>query len=153
LDGLKELIVNMDVELDIQIGLSCVVPWGVGQTNAHQQYQQAFEDSDNFVTPVSIGQRESLMDATWEANGSAFKVIEERWKTVDENSQIVCKPGHRRVRNREIKTLRRLYKLAYFISTETFNNCADPVLELNIDGRDTIEINVRTDRTQEVTHE
>lgn len=39
LEGLEELVGNMGRQLDIETGLSCVVPSGVGQTNAHQQYQ------------------------------------------------------------------------------------------------------------------
>jgi cellulose biosynthesis protein BcsQ len=81
LEGLEELVGNMGNQLDIEIGLSCVIPAGVGQTNAHQQYQQQFENTGAFATPVTIGNRESLMDAMWEARGSAFRVIEERWKT------------------------------------------------------------------------
>jgi len=151
LDGLDELVGNMETQLDIEIGLSCVVPSGVGQTNAHQQYQQQFENTEQFDTPVSIADRESLMDAMWEAKGSAFRVVEERWKTFEQDGEMVSEPGHRRVRDREIATLRRLYELAQFIATETFDAEIDPELKLDIrdHGERTVELDA--DEKTEVT--
>ncbi|MCU4744655.1 ParA family protein [Halobacteria archaeon AArc-m2/3/4] len=150
LDGLEELVENMENELDIQIGLSCVVPAGVGQTNAHQQYQKQFENTDAFDTPVAIGDRDSLMDAMWEARGSAFKVIEERWKTYEEDGEMVSKPGQRRIREREIETLQKLYELAGFVATETFDIEIDPELVLDIEGKGTRTIDLRDDSETEV---
>ncbi|WP_415383370.1 ParA family protein [Halosimplex sp. TS25] len=151
LDGLEELVGNMENELEIEIGLSCVVPSGVGQTNAHQQYQQQFEDTEAFDTPVTIGNRESLMDAMWEARGSAFKVVEERWKTFERGGEMVSESGQRRVRDREIETLRRLYVLARFIATETFDTAVDPVMELDIQDHENRTIDLREDETVEAT--
>jgi cellulose biosynthesis protein BcsQ len=146
LDGLNELVGNMESQLDIEIGLSCVVPSGVGQTNAHQQYQRQFENTDQFATPISIADRESLMDAMWEAKGSAFRVVEERWKTFEQDGEMVSKPGHRRIRDREIKTLRRLYELAQFIATETFD--AEIHTELKLDIRDYREQTIELDEDE-----
>jgi len=151
LEGLEELVGNMESQLDIEIGLSCVVPSGVGQTNAHQQYQQQFENTEEFATPVSIGNRESLMDAMWEARGSAFKVVEKRWKTFEKDGEMVSEPGQRRVRDREVDTLRRLYELAWFISTETFDADVDPVLELDIQDHTKRTIDLKEDDKAEVT--
>ncbi|WP_459191116.1 ParA family protein [Halosimplex sp. J119] len=151
LDGLDELVGNMENELEIEIGLSCVVPSGVGQTNAHQQYQQQFEDTEAFATPVTIGNRESLMDAMWEARGSAFKVVEDRWKTFEKDGEMVSEPGQRRVRDREIETLRKLYVLARFIATETFDTEVDPVMELDITDHDDRTIDLREDEPMEAT--
>ncbi|WP_160135653.1 ParA family protein [Halococcus salsus] len=142
LEGLDELVGNMKEQLGIDIGLSCIVPSGVGRTNAHQQYQEQFEDTEAFATPVAISNRESLMDAMWEARGSAFKVIEERWKTFERDGEMVSEPGQRRIRDREIETLRKLYKLAEFIATKTFKEEINPVLELNIVDYDTQTIDV-----------
>lgn len=143
LDGLDDLVRNMSEELDIQIGLSCVVPSGIGQTNAHQQYHKQFEDTDAFETPVAIDYRESLMDTMWEARGSAFKVIEERWKTFEDDGEMVSEPGHRRVRDRELETLRDICDLAAFIATETFDVAIDPEVTLDIDGRGTERFDLR----------
>ncbi|MBX0297706.1 ParA family protein [Haloarcula nitratireducens] len=151
LDGLDELVGNMETQLDIEIGLSCVVPSGVGQTNAHRQYQQQFENTAEFATPVTIGNRESLMDAMWEARGSAFKVVEERWKTFERDGEMVSEPGQRRVRDREIDTLEKLYELAWFIATQTFDADVDPVLKLEIDGHENQQIELTDDESMEAT--
>lgn len=149
LEGLEELVGNMGTQLDIEIGLSCVIPAGVGQTNAHQQYQQQFENTEAFATPVTIGNRESLMDAMWEARGSAFRVIEERWKTFERDGKMVSESGQRRIRDREIETLRKLYELARFIATNTFRTDIDPVLELDIRDHGNRVIDLHTDERTE----
>ncbi|WP_339106184.1 ParA family protein [Haloterrigena salinisoli] len=38
LDGLEEMVENMESKLGIEVGLSCVVPTAIGQTNARSQY-------------------------------------------------------------------------------------------------------------------
>ncbi|MFC7078577.1 ParA family protein [Haloarcula halophila] len=151
LDGLAELVGNMETQLDIEIGLSCVVPSGVGQTNAHQQYQQQFDDTDAFATPVTIGNRESLMDAMWEARGSAFRVVEERWKTFEQDGEMVSEPGQRRIRDREVETLEKLFGLAHFVATETFDAQVDSVLELEIQGHDNRHIELTDEEQTEAT--
>lgn len=148
LHGLEGLVNNMGSQLEIEIGLSCVVPSGVGRTNAHQQYTKQFEDA--FATPVTIGERQSLMDAMWEANGSAFTVVEDRWKTFDQNGEMVSEPGKRGVRDREIETLRKLYTLAGFIATDTFDAEIEPVMELNIHGHENETVDLREATTTEV---
>jgi len=150
LAGLEELVQNMETQLDIEVGLSCVVPSGVGQTNAHQQYQAQFQDTDAFATPVTIGNRESLMDTMWEARGSAFKVVEKQWKTYKKDGKMVSEPGQRRLRERELDTLKKLYKLAWFIATDTFDADTDPVLTLDIANQDTRTYDVRADSKTEV---
>ncbi|NLV05954.1 AAA family ATPase [Haloarcula rubripromontorii] len=149
LDGLEELVRNMETQLNIEIGLSCVVPSGVGQTNAHQQYQQQFDDTDAFSTPVTIGNRESLMDAMWEARGSAFKVVEERWKTFKRDGEMVSEPGQRRLRDREIETLEKLFELAHFVATETFDADVDSVLELEVQDNSNRRIELTDEKQTE----
>ncbi len=137
LEGLEEMVTNMQDALGIQIGLSCVVPSAIGQTNAHQLYKDQFEATEAFPTPVTIGNRESLMDEMWEARGSAFKVVEERWKTEKRDDEMVSGPGTRGVRDRELETLQKLYELAGFIATDTFDAAIDPELVLDIEGKET----------------
>ncbi len=150
LEGLEELVTNMGTQLEIEIGLSCVVPSGVGQTNAHKQYYKQFDETDDFDTPVAIDYRESLMDTMWEARGSAYKVIEERWKTFEEDGEMVSKPGHRRVRDRELETLRDIYELAAFIATETFGVEVDSELVLDIQDQGVRKFDVQERNETEV---
>lgn len=151
LDGLEDLVKNMQQQLEIEIGLSCVVPSGVGQTNAHQQYTKQFENT--YPAPVAIDDRESMMDAMWEAQGSAYKVIEERWKTFEKDGEMVSEPGQRRIYDREIETLQKMYQLAAFVASETFGHEIDPVLELDIDdyGTKTIDLREQEDAAPEAT--
>ncbi|MGQ3414544.1 ParA family protein [Natrinema versiforme] len=135
LDGLDELVGNMERKLDIEVGLSCVVPSGVGQTNAHQQYSKQFKNTDEFATPIAIPDRESLMDTMWEARGSAYKVLEERWKTFEEDGEMVSSPGERSVRDRELETIRDIHELGVFVATDTFDAQINPELVLDIQGR------------------
>ncbi|ELY37745.1 chromosome partitioning ATPase [Natronorubrum tibetense GA33] len=151
LEGLDELVGNMEKKLDIEVGLSCVVPSGVGQTNAHQQYSKQFNNTDEFATPVAIPDRESLMDTMWEARGSAYKVIEERWKTFEKDDKMVSEPGQRRIRDRELETVRDIYELAAFIATETFDVEIDPELTLDIEDHGERSFDVTDDAEAEVT--
>jgi hypothetical protein len=64
---------------------------------------------------------------------------------------MVSEPGQRRVRDREVETLRNLYALAHFLATETFDADVDPVLELDIRGRGSRTIDLRGTDTAEVT--
>ncbi|ELY62499.1 chromosome partitioning ATPase [Natronococcus jeotgali DSM 18795] len=151
LDGLEELVTNMETQLGIEVGLSCVVPSGVGQTNAHQQYSKRFKNTDNYATPVAIPDRESLMDTMWEARGSAYKVIEERWKTFEKDGEMVSEPGQRRIRDRELETARDIYELAAFIASETFDAEIDSELVLDIEGHEKRIFDLHDDVETEVT--
>jgi len=151
LEGLGEMTGNMEQHLGINIGLSCVIPNNVNsQNNTHTLYTQEFQDTAEFAIPVAIRQRESMMNAMWEANGSAFKVIEERWKMPSESNDLTePQPGERRIRDSEIMTLKKLTKLAWFIATETFDADVDPILELDIDDYGTRTIDLREDPIEE----
>jgi cellulose biosynthesis protein BcsQ len=143
LEGLEELVVNMEDRLDIDIGLSCVVPSGVGQTNAHQQYLEQFQSTDAFETPVWISDRESLMDTMWEARGSAIKVVEERWKTFERGDGMTSQPGERRVRDRELETVEKLFQLAAFVAEDTFGVDVPNQMELDIENYGTTQIDLQ----------
>jgi len=150
LSGLEEMVSNMQERLDIEIGLSCVVPSGVGQTNAHQQYLEQFHSTDAFQTPVWIADRESLMDTMWEARGSAIKVVEERWKTFERDGEMVSRSGERRVRDRELETIEKLFELAAFVAGETFDAEVPAQIELDIADAEPKQIDLADH--QEVTH-
>jgi hypothetical protein len=78
-------------------------------------------------------------------------VIEERWKTFERDGEMVSEPGQRRIRDREIETLEKLYELARFIATDTFGVDVDPVLELDIQGHENRIIDLREGDTTEAT--
>jgi len=64
---------------------------------------------------------------------------------------MVSEPGQRRIRDREVETLRRLYELAWFIATETFDADVDPVLELDILDHTNRTIDLKEDEKTEAT--
>lgn len=151
LSGVEELAGNMGSQLGVEIGLSCVALWGVGDSNAHQLYKDGFINDESLSTPVVIRKRASLFDEMWEANGSAFKVIEERWKTEEQDGKQVSEPGHRRVRDRELETITNLLRLAEFIARDTFGEAPPSEVHLDIDGRDSIRIDLTNRSEAEVS--
>lgn len=151
LDGLNELATNLENQLGIQVGLSCVVPCEVGQNNAHSAYLNKFAN-ESFSIPATIGKRESMMDAMWEANGSAFKVIEERWKTEKEGDEVVASlPGRRRVYDREVDTLINILKIAKFVATETFDEEVELQQIIDIDDHEPRKVDLSDPLSEEVT--
>ncbi len=78
-------------------------------------------------------------------------MIKERWKTFEKDGKMVSEPGQRRVRDREIETLQKLYELAWFIATDTCDADVNPVLELEVQDHKKKIINLREADTTEVT--
>lgn len=148
LEGLKELTGGMSEQLDIEIGLACVVPTEVKQQNAHQRYLKKFRDDDDLQIPVVIGERGSMMDVMWDAKGSAYTVVEERWAGKEGEDP---EPGKRKVRDREVETLQRLWKLGQFIATETFDENVNSELTLEIEEKDPITYDPEVEEESEVT--
>lgn len=108
LDGLDDLVWNLETELGIDVGVAAVVPGNVGQTRANARYRQELEDA-GWDVPVVIGERESMMQEMWDAQASAFTVVEDA--TVD------GQPGERRERDREQDTLDKYRELARHIES------------------------------------
>lgn len=109
LDGLEDLVVNLEDHLDIGVGVVAVVPGNVGQTRANKRYQEELEEQQ-WSVPVMIGERESLMNEMWDAQGSAFKVVEDGY--------VDGVPGERRDREHEQATLDQYETLAEHLITE-----------------------------------
>lgn len=109
LDGLEDLVHNLEDHLDISVGVVAIVPGNVGQTRADKRYQEELE-AQEWAVPVMIGGRESLMNEMWDAQGSAFKVVEDGY--------VEGKPGKRRERSHEQDTLAKYDTLAEHLITE-----------------------------------
>lgn len=106
LDGLDDLVTNLEEDLEINVGVGAIVPGNVGRTRANERYKQELKEN-GWDVPVLIGERESLMQEMWDARGSAFKVYEERY--------VDGEPGQRRQRDREEETLEQYRELASHI--------------------------------------
>lgn len=103
LDGLRDLVANLEEQLGIEVGVAAVVPGNAGQTRANTRYQEEVGEL-GFDVPVLIGERESMMQEMWDAQASAFAVVEEGY--------VDGEPGQRRERQRELDTLEQYRNLA-----------------------------------------
>ena len=103
LDGLDDLVWNLESELGIEVGVAAVVPGNVGRTRANARYRQELEDA-GWDVPVVVGERESMMQEMWDAQASAFTVVEDAY--------VDGEPGERREREREQDTLEKYRELA-----------------------------------------
>lgn len=106
LDGLDDLVTNLEEDLEINVGVGAIVPGNVGRTRANERYKQELKEN-GWDVPVLIGERESLMQEMWDARGSAFKVYEDRY--------VDGEPNERRQRDREEETLEKYHELAEHI--------------------------------------
>lgn len=109
LDGLEDLVFNLEDHLDIGVGVVAVVPGNVGQTRANKRYQEQLK-AQEWPVPIMIGERESLMNEMWDAQGSAFKVVEQGY--------VDGVPGERRDRPHEQETLEKYEVLAEHLEME-----------------------------------
>jgi chromosome partitioning protein len=108
LEGLDDLVWNLESELGIEVGVAAVVPGNVGQTRANARYRQELEDA-GWEVPVVVGERESMMQEMWDAQASAFTVVEDAY--------VDGEPGERRDRDREEDTLEKYRELAGHIES------------------------------------
>lgn len=108
LDGLDDLLYGMAENLGIDVGVAAVILSGVGNTTTHQRYVEVIEDE--YGVAAAVGDRESMMDEMWDAQGSVFKVVEEAWHDGE--------PGERRHRDREIETLHSIIDIASHLTDE-----------------------------------
>lgn len=109
LDGLEDLVHNLEDHLSISVGVVAIVPGNVGRTRANKHYQKELE-AQVWPIPVMIGARESLMNEMWDAQASAFKVVEDAY--------VEGVPGQRQNRAREQETLAKYETLAEHLITE-----------------------------------
>lgn len=108
LAGLDDLVWNLERELEIEVGVAAVVPGNVGRTRANARYREELEDA-GWEVPVVIGERESLMQEMWDAQASAFEVVE--------SAYVDGRAGRRREREREQETLEKYRELARHLET------------------------------------
>lgn len=109
IEGLEEIGGAMSSELGVQLGVVAIVPNNTKATAVQKQKREEIE-AKGYDMPVVIGERESLMKEMWNANGSAFKVMEEAW--------FKNEPGNRRERDAELRTMDKLRELSDFIADQ-----------------------------------
>lgn len=108
LEGLAGLLESMSENLSIDVGVAAVILSGAGTTSTHTRYIEEMEDE--YGIAATIGERQSMMDEMWDAQGTAFKVVEEGWHNGE--------PGSRRLREREVETLETILGIANYLTDE-----------------------------------
>jgi len=108
LEGLAGLLESMSENLGIDVGVASVILSGAGTTSTHRRYIDEMEEE--YGIAATIGERQSMMDEMWDAQGTAFKVVEEGWHNGEQ--------GTRRLRDREVETLETILDIADYIAEE-----------------------------------
>jgi cellulose biosynthesis protein BcsQ len=132
-EGLEEITMNMSEQFDIDVGMAALIPTNVGQTKTNRQLVEELASVN--PAPVTIKKRKALMNEMWDARGSAFKVVEERWDKPTGESEPIS--GSRDLKEREVRTLCKLYNVAHFIATEPFDETVQSSVELDVEDEGT----------------
>lgn len=108
LEGLSGLLESMGENLGIDVGVAAIILSGAGSTSTHNRYIEEMEEE--YGIAATIGERKSMMDEMWDAQGSAFKVVEEGWHNGQKST--------RRLRDREVETLETILEIANYLTDE-----------------------------------
>lgn len=110
IDGLEDMVLNLEDELDINIGTLAAVPMAYKGTNDQEEIVEAIRDL-GFDIPVVIGERTSLIEGCWKERCSAYRYIKE----------------HRtRVRDYELETVEKFDQLARHLENVVGIEAPDP---------------------------
>ncbi|RKS75987.1 cellulose biosynthesis protein BcsQ [Haloarcula quadrata] len=104
IDGLEQLVDGLENNLDIEVGVLGVVPVAFGDTTGQQQHLETLQEDIKYDVPAVFRKRESLMQEMWDAQATAYQVVENAYKDGEE--------GVRRVPDREHETLEKYDELA-----------------------------------------
>jgi cellulose biosynthesis protein BcsQ len=104
IDGLEQLVDGLENNLDIEVGVLGVVPVAFGDTTGQQQHLETLQEDVKYDVPAVFRKRESLMQEMWDAQATAYQVVENAYKDGEE--------GVRRVPDREHETLEKYDELA-----------------------------------------
>ncbi len=102
IEGLDDLVDGLEANAGVDVGVLSVVPTGFSGTNDQQEILDDFQ-AGPFPMPVTIRNRQSLMEGCWKQQCSPRKYVEE----------------HRdRERDHELETLDKFEDLARFLERE-----------------------------------
>lgn len=75
-EGLEDVVINLQDSLDIDIGVMAVIPNGIGSTSDQQKYLERIRDL-GFDAPVAIADRSSLFEGCWDTQLPAAHYVQE----------------------------------------------------------------------------
>jgi chromosome partitioning protein len=98
-EGIQDMVVNLEDALGFDVGVLAIVPNGVGQTTKQAEYMEQIREL-GYDAPVALRDRSSLFEGCWDQQCTAFHFV-----------------GYHRSRRRdyEIDTLDKLRELAVHI--------------------------------------
>jgi len=98
-EGIQDMVVNLETALETDIGVLAIVPNGVGQTTNQEQYLEQIREL-GYNAPVVFGDRSALFEGCWDQRCTAFYYV-----------------GYHRTRRRdyEVETLDKIRDLAAHI--------------------------------------
>jgi chromosome partitioning protein len=98
-EGIQDMVVNLEDALGFDVGVLAIVPNGVGRTTKQEQYMDKIQKL-GYDAPVALRERSSLFEGCWDQQCTAFHYV-----------------GYHRTRRRdyEVATLDKLRDLATHI--------------------------------------
>ena len=74
-NGIEDIVDNLEGQLGFEAGVLAVVPNGIGQTTDQQQYLDKIADL-GYEVPVVIRDRTSLFEGCWDERCTAIEYID-----------------------------------------------------------------------------
>ncbi|SDY80352.1 ParA family protein [Halopenitus persicus] len=73
-EGLEDMVVNLEDTLGFNVGILAVVPNGIGSTSNQEQYLAEIQDL-GYDAPVALRDRSSLFEGCWDQQCTAFYYV------------------------------------------------------------------------------
>lgn len=73
-EGLEDVVQNLEAELEFNVGVLAVVPNGVGRTSDQESYLDRIKEL-GYHAPIALRERSSLFEGCWDAQCTAFHYV------------------------------------------------------------------------------
>jgi chromosome partitioning protein len=73
-EGIQDMVVNLEDALGFDVGVLAIVPNGVGRTTKQEQYMEEIQEL-GYDAPVALRERSSLFEGCWDQQCTAFHFV------------------------------------------------------------------------------
>lgn len=73
-EGIQDMVVNLEDALGFDVGVLAIVPNGVGRTTKQEQYMEQIREL-GYDAPVALRDRSSLFEGCWDQQCTAFHFV------------------------------------------------------------------------------
>jgi len=73
-EGIQDMVMNLETALEIDIGVLAIIPNGVGQTTNQEQYLEQIREL-GYHAPIVLRDRSSLFEGCWDKRCTAFYYV------------------------------------------------------------------------------